>query len=75
MRTRLYTSSVAVLMAIVVASSVSAGGQTSETQRNREVIQRHLELMNRGEWRQAAEYFAEVQDSRRQDYRPLDEPR
>jgi uncharacterized protein (TIGR02246 family)/steroid delta-isomerase-like uncharacterized protein len=31
---------------------------TSETERNRDVVRRHLELINRGEWRQAAEMFA-----------------
>ena len=47
-----------VLLATVAGESITVHGQTSETERNREVIRRHLELMNRGEWRQAAEYFA-----------------
>ena len=37
----------------------SLRGQAPDTQGNREVVRRHLDLMNRGEWRQAAEYFAE----------------
>ena len=36
---------------------VVLAAQTSETERNKDVIRRHLETMNRGEWRRAAEYF------------------
>jgi steroid delta-isomerase-like uncharacterized protein len=43
--------------AIAIGVSVSTRAQTSEAQRD--VIRQHLDLMNRGEWRQAAEYFAE----------------
>jgi len=59
MRTRSYASCFAVLAAISVGMSVSVRGQAPDTQRNQEVIRKHLDLMNRGEWRQAAEYFAE----------------
>jgi len=41
-----------------VGMSVAPFGQTSETERNREVVKRWFDLINRGEWRQAAELFA-----------------
>ena len=49
----------------IIAGLVSVGlvglvaAQPSETERNKEVIRQHLETMSRGEWRQAAEYFAQ----------------
>jgi hypothetical protein len=58
MRTRSYGLLVLVLIAIAVRMSVVLPAQTSETNRKREVVRRHLELMNRGDWRQAAEFFA-----------------
>ena len=58
MRTRGYGAFALVLLAFAVRSSVVLPAQTSDPNRNREVLRRHLELMNRGEWRQAAEFFA-----------------
>jgi steroid delta-isomerase-like uncharacterized protein len=58
MRPLVYQPLFLVLLATAVGLSIAGRGQTSETERNREVVKRHLELMNRGEWRQAAEYFA-----------------
>jgi hypothetical protein len=44
--------SLAVVIGIAAGMSASPPrAQTSETQRNREVIRQHLDLMNRGEWR------------------------
>jgi len=59
MRVRDYAACLVVFVALAVATSVAPRAQTSDTQRNREVIRQHLELMNRGEWRRAAESFAE----------------
>ena len=59
MRTRSYALSLVAVAAIAIAGAVSTRAQPSETERNRVVIRQHLDLMNRGEWRQAAEYFAE----------------
>ena len=33
--------------------------QSANAERNKQVIRQHIETMNRGEWRQAAEYFAD----------------
>ena len=33
--------------------------QSPDTERNKQIIRQHLETMSRGEWRQAAEFFAE----------------
>jgi len=38
--------------------SVGLVGQTSDSERNRQVVKRYFDAINRGEWRQAAEYFA-----------------
>ena len=49
----------------IMAGLASAGvmglvaAQPTETERNKEVVRQHLETMSRGEWRQAAEYFAD----------------
>ncbi len=59
MRTRSYASCLVAVAAIATGVSVSTRAQTSEPQRNRDVIRQHLDVMNRGEWRQAAEYFAQ----------------
>lgn len=48
-----------ILIALCAAPAGSARAQTPDTQRNRDVIRQHLDLMNRGEWRKAAEYFAD----------------
>jgi steroid delta-isomerase-like uncharacterized protein len=58
MRTRCYGLLVLIVIAIVVRASVVVPAQTSDTNRNRDVVRRHLDLMNRGDWRQAAELFA-----------------
>jgi steroid delta-isomerase-like uncharacterized protein len=51
---------VVIVVAVLVGSPLLAQG--SETQPNREIVRRHLELMNRGEWKEAAELFSpEVQ--------------
>jgi hypothetical protein len=56
MRTRSYASCFAALAAVFLCVSVSVCGQAApDTQRNREVIRKHLDLINRGEWRQAAD--------------------
>ena len=57
MRTRHNVISAMAVGAAGLAMSVVLLAQTSETERNREVVRRHLELMNRGDWQQAAEYF------------------
>ena len=59
MRTSNYASCLAVLGAVSLGMSVSVRAQVPAAQDNREIIRIHLDLMNRGEWRQAAEYFAE----------------
>jgi len=42
--------------------NISTASPTTSAEQNKETIRRHLELMNRGDWRAAAEYFApEVQ--------------
>jgi len=43
---------------MAVGMSIGSFGQMSETERNREVVKRWFDLINRGEWRQAAEVFA-----------------
>lgn len=43
---------------MAVGMSVGSFGQTSETERNREIVKRWFDHINRGEWRQAAEVFA-----------------
>jgi steroid delta-isomerase-like uncharacterized protein len=43
---------------MAIGMSVGSFGQTSETERNREIVKRWFDLINRGEWRQAAEVFA-----------------
>ena len=51
----------AVLFAALVAIGVSGAASAqslSETERNREVVTTFHELMNRGEWKQAADLFA-----------------
>jgi steroid delta-isomerase-like uncharacterized protein len=47
-----------IALATAVGMSVVPVAQTSETEQNRNVVRRHLELMNRGDWKAAAEYFA-----------------
>ena len=59
MRTSGFTACLAAVAATVVAVSVAARAQTSDVERNRETVRKHLDLMNRGDWRQAAEYFAD----------------
>ena len=46
------------VLAVIADSPVQVAQTTSETERNRDVVRRHLELLNRGDWRQAAEMFA-----------------
>jgi steroid delta-isomerase-like uncharacterized protein len=58
MQTRGYRLLALIVIAIAVRMSVVLPAQTSGTNRNREVVRRQLELMNRGDWRQAAELFA-----------------
>jgi steroid delta-isomerase-like uncharacterized protein len=58
MRRVIYQMLPVVLLATAAGAVAAVHGQSSATDRNREIIRRHLELMNRGEWRQAAEYFA-----------------
>jgi hypothetical protein len=54
-----------VALAVAVAAAFQAPvrdavpAQTPAAGRSGEVVRRHLEHINRGEWRQAADYFAE----------------
>jgi len=53
----------AVVAATVVLTALGGGSlraahTAAETDRNREIVRRHIELMNRGDWKQAAELFA-----------------
>lgn len=47
-----------VVLTIVGDTASLVAQSTGETERNREVVRRHLELMNRGDWKQAATLFA-----------------
>jgi steroid delta-isomerase-like uncharacterized protein len=47
-----------VVLTTVGDSSLLVAQTAGETKRNREVVRRHLELMNRGDWKQAAELFS-----------------
>ena len=58
MRAHRYPACLAVVAALV-STSGSSRAQTSSAQGNSEVIRQHLDLMNRGDWRKAAEYFAD----------------
>jgi steroid delta-isomerase-like uncharacterized protein len=49
---------VPVVLTALVGASLLAAHAADETERNREIVRRHLELMNRGDWKQAAELFA-----------------
>src|SRR5262245_40194728 len=46
------------VLSTVGASSLQVAQPAGETERNREVVRRHIELMNRGEWKQAAALFS-----------------
>lgn len=46
------------VLAIVGDTSLHVAQTASVTERNREVVRRHLELMNGGAWKQAAAMFA-----------------
>lgn len=58
MKTVCSLATLVMVLAIVGESPVQVAQTVSETERNREVVRRHLELMNRGDWKQAAELFA-----------------
>jgi len=47
-----------VLSTILGGTSLLLGQAAGETERNRDVVRRYLELMNRGDWKQAAALFA-----------------
>jgi hypothetical protein len=49
---------VAIVVGAVAGSSLVAARTASVTEQNKEVVRRHLELMNRGDWQQAAALFA-----------------
>ena len=57
MRRHAYRLLVAVTVT-AVGMSIVLVGQASATERNREVVRRYFDLINSGEWRQAAELFA-----------------
>jgi len=49
-----------VVVLTTAGDTPSLAAQTArETERNRDTVRRHLELMNRGEWKQAAALFAQ----------------
>lgn len=56
-RLRVVTALVMVL-ALLQPSSVSGRKQARQLTDPRDVVRRHLELMNAGDWKQAAEFFA-----------------
>ena len=58
MRTRVGRIGAQAMVAIALGTSAISSCQNAGTEMSRQVIRRHLELMNRGEWRQAAEFFA-----------------
>ena len=58
MQTRHTMGSVIAIVAAGLTLSIVLFAQTSQTERNREIVTRHLDLMNRGDWKQAAEFFA-----------------
>ena len=58
MHTRPNLVSATAIVATGVSLSIVLFAQTSQTERNRDVVTRHLELMNRGDWKQAAGFFA-----------------
>jgi predicted ester cyclase len=46
-------------IAMLMFGATAVVAQTvAETERNRDIVRRHLDFMNRGEWRQAAELFS-----------------
>ena len=47
----------AAIAGVALVGLVAVAAQTTEAERNKELIRRHLETMNRGDWRQAAEHF------------------
>lgn len=58
MRTVWSLAALVIVLTIIADSPVQAVQTASETERNRDAVRRHLELMNRGDWKQAAELFA-----------------
>lgn len=58
MKTMWRLASIIVVLMIIGYSPAQVAQPNSEVERNREIVRRHLELMNRGEWKQAAELFA-----------------
>lgn len=48
----------AVVVTALGGASLVAAHTAKETERNREIVRRHLDLMNRGDWKEAAELFA-----------------
>jgi len=51
---------VALAVLLACGSPAVAGAQSgSDAERNKQVIKQHLETMSRGDWRQAAEFFAD----------------
>ncbi len=47
-----------VVLTTVGDSSLDVAQPAGETERNREVVRQHLELLNRGDWKQAAALFS-----------------
>ena len=59
---------------MAVGMSVGSFGQTSEIERNREIVKRWFDLINRGEWGQAAEVFAPDVQHHLGNWRPVLKP-
>jgi steroid delta-isomerase-like uncharacterized protein len=52
------SAAILALLTTADVSSVLVAQTTADTKRNEELVRRHLELMNRGDWKQAADLFA-----------------
>lgn len=58
MRTVLSRAALVTVVTLVAGWPVKVAQTVSGTERNKDIVRLHLELMNRGAWKQAAELFA-----------------